>query len=438
MTPLDHAPDPDKDTMMIDARRLAAARPPLGWNSWDCFGSSVTEEEVIANAEYLAEHLLPYGWDTVVVDIQWYELDPGSHDYQTVSTPVLDAWGRPIPAPERFPSSAGTGSFAPLAERIHGLGLRFGVHLMRGVPRAAADAALPILGESSATCDSIADRANICTWNPDNYGVDMTAPGAQAYYDSVFAQLAEWGVDFVKLDDVLYPPVESAEIAAVSRAIDRTGRPMVLSLSPGKQLSLAHLDSLRETGQMWRISDDFWDDWGQVLEQFQRAARWAPHQVPGAWADADMLPFGRIGVRGHVGEDRLSRLSIDEQRTVTTLWSMMRSPLMFGGHLPDTPADTLSLLTNRDVLALRDSTDGHEIVRDGNLVVWSARLGETSYRAVFWLGEEATTLRVHTDDLGCDPVATCRDVWDDSPVGIDAGWIKLAVPAHGTRLLALS
>jgi len=408
----------------------------MGWNSWDCFGSSVTEDEVIANAEYMARHLLPFGWDTVVVDIQWYEVDPGAHDYQTVSRPVLDPWGRPLPAPGRFPSSAGTGSFAPLAHRVHAMGLRFGVHLMRGVPRAAADAALPILGAATATCDTIADRENTCVWNPDNYGVDMAAPGAQAYYDSVMAQLAAWGVDFVKLDDVLYPPVESAEIAAISRAIDRTGRPMVLSLSPGKQLSLAHLDELGEYGQMWRISDDFWDDWGQVVEQFQRAARWAPYQRRGAWADADMLPFGRIGLRGHVGRDRQSNLSTEEQRTVMTLWSMMRSPLMFGGHLPDTPESTLALLTNPAVLALRDGDDSREIVRDGDLVIWSARVGDRQYRAVFWLGDESRTVRVHTADLGCSADAACRDVWTAEAIGIDGGWIELTVPAHGSRLLA--
>jgi hypothetical protein len=415
----------------------------MGWNSWDCFGSSVTEAEVLANAEYVAEHLLAFGWDTIVVDIQWYEPDPGAHDYREVSRPLLDAWGRPLPAPGRFPSAA-DGSFRPLADRVHELGLRFGVHLMRGVPRAAADAALPVSGRPDATCDSIADRSNVCVWNPDNYGVDMTAPGAQEYYDSVMAQLAAWGVDFVKLDDVLYPPVETAEIAAISRAIDRSGRAMVLSLSPGKRLSLAHLETLREHGQMWRISDDFWDDWAHVVEQFQRAARWAPFQRRGAWADADMLPFGRIGVRGHVGEDRLSRLSVEEQRTVMTLWSMMRSPLMMGGHLPDTPPETLALLCNPGVLALRDGEESREIVRDGHLVIWSARVGAREYRAVFWLGDDEQELVVHLADLGLGlglgladmgTAGSCTDVWSGTSVEVADGRVTLTVPAHGTRLL---
>lgn len=421
---------------MSSARRQAARRPPMGWNSWDCFGSSVTEDEVMANAEFLATHLTPSGWDTVVVDIQWYESDPGHHDYREVSRPELDEWGRPLPAVNRFPSAVG-GSFRPLADRIHALGLRFGVHVMRGVPRAAVEQGLPVLGAPGATCASIADPDNVCPWNPDNVGVNMTAPGAQEYYDSLAAQFAEWGVDFIKLDDVLYPPVQTAEVAAFSRAIDRSNRPMVLSLSPGKQLSTVHVESLRMHSQMWRISDDLWDDWPQVREQFQRAARWAPLQQPGAWADADMLPFGRIGIRGHVGRDRLSRLTTEEQRTVMTLWCLLRSPLMFGGHLPDTPAETLALLTHPGVLALLDGREAKEIVRDGDLVMWSVQVEARPHRAVFWLGDEPRTLRVHLDDLGiaAEPLSAVQDVWSGAILPLTRGWVELEVPAHGVRLL---
>ncbi|WP_251454825.1 glycoside hydrolase family 27 protein [Microbacterium sp. Marseille-Q6648] len=421
---------------MNPTRRAAAITPPMGWNSWDCFGSSVTEAEVVANAEFLAAHLRDAGWDTVVVDIQWYEPDPGTHDYNTVSNPVLDDWGRPRPAVGRFPS-ASDGTFRALADRVHTLGLKFGVHLMRGVPRAAAERALPILGASGATCASIADPANVCPWNPDNLGVDMSQPGAQEYYDSVMSMLAEWGVDYVKLDDVLYPPVQTAEIRALSDAIDRTNRPMALSLSPGKELSLAHLDTLRDTAQAWRISDDLWDDWSSVREQFQRAARWAPHQRPGAWADADMLPFGRIGIRGHVGADRLSRLSVEEQRTVMTLWCLLRSPLMFGGHLPDTPADTLALLTRREVLALQRATDARELVRDGDLVVWSAQLEGRTAAAVFHLGDAARERRVHIDDVGRGDARRAVDGWSGDSVPLTDGWMTLEVPAHGVRLVWL-
>ncbi|WP_244961690.1 glycoside hydrolase family 27 protein [Clavibacter zhangzhiyongii] len=415
----------------------AGARPPQGWNSWDCFGASVTEEEVMQNARYLAEHLLPHGWDTVVVDIQWYEPDPGTADYQEVSAPELDAWGRPQPAVGRFPSSAGGRGFADLAARIHAMGLRFGVHLMRGVPRRAAEERLPVLG-SDATCADIADPANPCPWNPDDFGVDMTRPGAQEYYDSVLAMLAGWGVDYLKLDDVLYPPIQAAEITAVSRAIAASGRPMTLSLSPGKQLSLENLDLLRETAQLWRISDDFWDDWAHLREQFQRAARWAPHQRPGGWADADMLPLGRIGIRAHVGDDRRSRFTPAEQRTLVSLWCLLRSPLMFGGHLPDTDPATLALLTNDDVLELLGSDASREIVRDGDLVVWAAERGSTRWRAVFQLGDAPRSVTAHLADLGCPDATRAVDVWTGEELAVVDGGIPLEVEAHGVRLLRLA
>lgn len=410
-------------------------RAPMGWNSWDCFGGSVTEQEVLANAEFMAEHLLPHGWDTVVVDIQWYEDAPGLSDYEAVSRPNLDGHGRPLPSPVRFPSAA-DGSFRALAGRVHALGLRFGVHLMRGVPRLAVERELPVEG-TEFTCADIADRDNTCPWNPDNYGVDVSRPGAQDYYDSLLRQLADWGVDFIKLDDVLYPPIQTAEIAAISGAIRRSGRRMDLSLSPGKQLSLAHLEALREHAQTWRISDDFWDDWDHLREQFQRAARWAPHQRAGAWGDADMLPLGRIGIRAHVGGDRQSRFTPAEQRTLVTLWCMLRSPLMFGGHLPDTTPETLELLTNDDVLALLGNDHSMEIVRDGDLVVWSSDGAAGGHCAIFWLGDGPVEHRVHLADLGFPDATGALDVWAGAEVPIAGGHLDLQVAAHGTRLIRL-
>lgn len=411
-----------------------AQTPPMGWNSWDCFGSSVTEDEVLANAEFMATHLRAHGWRHVVVDIQWYEPEAGEHDYNAVSAPLLDEFGRQLPAPNRFPSAAQGRGFAPLAERVHALGLEFGVHMMRGIPRAAVEQALPVKG-TDATAADIADRDNTCPWNPDNYGVDMTHPAGQAWYDSQIELFASWGVDFVKLDDVLYPPVQRAEIEAYHRAIEKCGRPMALSLSPGKQLSLAHQELLASNAEMWRISDDLWDDWSALLEMFQRCARWAPHQRPGAWADADMLPIGRLAVRAHVGTERDSRLSLEEQRTMVSLWCLARSPLMVGGHLPASRPESIALLTNDAVLrVLNESRESREIVRDHELVVWAAELDDQRVRGVFWLGEEPTRLRVHADDLGV-AAGDATDLWGGEVVTHDHGWLELDVPAHGVRLL---
>ena len=217
-----------------------APRPVMGWNSWDFYGTTVTETQTKAQADYMAANLLPHGWNLITVDIQWYAPNPaGDGSYFNYDTPnnqlVMDAYGRLQPATTRFPSAAGGAGFTDLANYVHGLGLKFGIHLMRGIPRQAVIDDLPILG-TSYTAQDIADTSSTCPWNPDMYGVDATKPEGQAYYDSIFQLYASWGVDFVKVDDISrpYDDVQKAEIEAIRKAIDKTGREIVLSTSPGE------------------------------------------------------------------------------------------------------------------------------------------------------------------------------------------------------------
>jgi hypothetical protein len=235
-----------------------APRPPMGWNSWNSFATTITEAQALETAGIMASKLLPFGYDIFTVDIQWYEPEAKSYSYNARPVPAMDAYGRLIPAPNRFPSSVGGAGFRPLADRVHALGLRFGVHLMRGIPRLAVEQNLPVFGQSVRARD-IADTSSTCPWNPDMFGVDMTRPGAQAYYDSVFALFASWGVDFVKMDDMSRPyDAHALEIEAAHKAIGNSGRPMLLSLSPG-ETPVARHDHVKQYAQMWRISDDFWD-----------------------------------------------------------------------------------------------------------------------------------------------------------------------------------
>ena len=417
-----------------------AQTPPMGWNSWDCYGTTVTEEEVLANAAFMAEHLLPYGWDTVVVDIQWYEPAARAGGYNDGAALDLDGFGRQLPAVNRFPSAAAGRGFAPLAERIHRMGLKFGLHIMRGIPRQAVRDKLTVEG-TGYTADQIADTSSACEWNTDNFGLNHQHPGAQAYYDSQLRLFAEWGVDFVKADDMI-GPYFAAEIASYQRAISRSGRDVVLSLSPGRALSLAHLEHLRGNAQMWRVSDDLWDVWDDVEAQFARMARWAPHQREGAWADADMLPVGRIALRAERGGERLSRLTLDEQRTMLTLWCVSRSPLMLGCDLPSSPPETLALLTNTDLLdVLNASRNNRELLRDGDLVLWAAESTTSEDRFVAAFNTGAADL-VRTVPLGDLDVGTssgaAREAWsgDDAVLGLKDGLPALDVklPAHGARL----
>ncbi len=344
-----------------------AATPPMGWNSWDSFATTVTEAQTMAQADVMAAQLKQFGWEYITVDIQWYEPQATGFNYRAGAKLVLDEWGRLLPATNRFPTAANGAGFKPLADYVHRKGLKFGLHLMRGIPRQAVEQNTPIKGTPYHAAD-IADRRRVCPWNSDMYGVDMTKPGAQAYYDSVFALIGSWDVDMVKVDDLSRPYLDNqAEVEAVRTAIDRTGRPMVLSLSPGETVITAAEHVVRHAN-MWRISDDFWDNWPALFEQFDRLRKWAPYCGPGHFPDADMLPFGVLD-QGR----RTTHFTHDEQRTVMTLWSMARSPLIMGGDLTRLDESTRSLLTNDEVIAVdQRSTGGHELFDHDGLVAWVA------------------------------------------------------------------
>jgi len=243
---------------------------------------------VKANADYIAAHLAPHGWRYIVVDIQWSEPHPQTHGYRPHADLVMDEFGRLTPVPGRFPSAANGHGFRPLAVYIHQKGLRFGIHIMRGIPRRAVDANLPIEGSKYHTAD-IADKQSICPWNTDMYGVDTSRPGGQDYYDSIVRLYASWGVDFIKADDMFSYPTgdHNSEIAALHEAIVKIGRPIVLSLSPGTR-DTSRAEFLSQHAQMWRISGDFWDRWVDLKNQFARFRMWNPHPEMPAKCDVTL------------------------------------------------------------------------------------------------------------------------------------------------------
>ncbi len=349
-----------------------ALTPPMGWNSWDCYGPTVVEDEVKANADYMAEKLLAYGWEYVVVDIRWYVENDKSGGYnQTDPIFVYDEWGRYTPALNRFPSAANGVGFKELADYVHAKGLKFGIHIMRGLPKVAAEKKLPVKGTDGITCDMIASNDSACTWLGDNYKVDYSKPGAQEYYNSIFELYASWGVDFVKVDD-LSRPYHTAEIEMIRNAIDYCARPIVLSMSPG-ETPLEKVEHAKAHANMWRTVDDFWDNWSQLNYQFQVCANWAPYIAPGTWPDADMLPLGKISIRGERGEERWTNFTRDEQYTMMNLWTIFKSPLMFGGNLPENDEATDSLLTNSDVLYMHHySANNRQLSNVDNHIIWAA------------------------------------------------------------------
>lgn len=412
---------------------------PMGWNSWDCYGASVTEETVKKNADFMAKYLKEYGWEYIVVDIQWYEPTATTHEYHPFTELCMDEYSRLIPAPNRFPSSAGGKGFAPLAEYVHSLGLKFGIHIMRGIPRQAVHQNGKIKG-TERTAREVAKTASICHWNTDMYGLDPEKEGARAYYDSLFELYASWGVDFIKCDDIARElPHEEAELIMLSDALKSCGRDMVLSLSPGPALP-EKAELYKQTANMWRITDDFWDQWELLYDMFSRAERWCTHTGAGNYPDADMLPIGPI--RQDYDKKEWTKFTKNEQITMLTLWCIFRSPLMIGGEMTGFDDFTMSLVTNRDILDMhKDARHSHQVFRkeiDGvEHILWtavSARGGQ--YVAVFNAGEKDSEIEIPLVDLEIYDQISGKELWSGQEVQAEES-LTVKLESHGAKAFLL-
>jgi hypothetical protein len=417
-----------------------AATPPMGWNSWDCFGPTVTEAEVKANADYMAKHLKAYGWEYVVVDIRWYISNDKAHGYNETNAEYnIDEYGRFIPAVNRFPSAANGKGFKPLADYIHSKGLKFGIHIMRGIPVVAVKRGLPIKG-TKATAKDIYSEKDQCKWLRDMYTIIPDKEGAQEYYNSLFEMYASWGLDFVKVDDLSAPIYHTGEIEMIRKAIDRTGRNILLSTSPG-ETPIDQGEHVQQHANMWRTVDDFWDAWEPLKAHFEVFERWNKWRAPGAWPDGDMLPLGRIGIRAERGNPRMTKFTKDEQYTLMTLWSIFRSPLMFGGNLPDNDPFTLSLLTNKNVLAvLKNSTNNRQVLSEPGKAIWAADAPGASarYVAVFNKGESNAKIAVDLTQFGVTKPCTITDLWTGKVVGKFSGTFSPDINPHGAGLYKIT
>ena len=417
-----------------------APTPPMGWNSWDSYGTTVREDQVKANADAMARQLAKHRWQYIVVDIQWYEPNAQGHEYQPGAKLTMDPYGRLLPAVNRFPSSADGTGFKHLADYVHSKGLKFGIHIMRGIPRQAVAENLPIKNSPYHAAE-VADKQNPCRWNPDMWGVDTSKPGGQAYYDSIADLYASWGVDFIKADDMGSHKFQPGEIQALSHAMRNTGRSMVLSISPGPA-PLSESAFFGKYAQMWRISDDFWDNWDLLKKQFDYTRDWAVYVGRNdSWPDADMLPMGKLRVTTKEGGGSPSKFTADEQRTVMTLWSIFRSPLIFGGDLPSLDPATTALITNDEVLEVdQHSSRGHQALEEGTIRVWTALAPnkQDHYVAVFNLGEQTTGVNLPWNRFfHAASTAEVRDLWEKRDLGRSGG-IHVELRSHSSVLYRTS
>lgn len=429
-----------KSSALPALNKSLAPKPPMGWNSWDCLGWGATEKEVKAAADYMAKNLKHLGYEYIVIDMLWYgdekAIDFESFVQETIPTKPnynVDEFGRLWPDVKRFPSSANKQGFKPLADYVHSLGLKFGVHILRGIPWQVANNKITIQG-TNINATSIAQPDKGCEWYDGFYGVDMSKPGAQEYYNSVFKLLGNWGVDFVKADDITNVP----ELEGISIASRLSGRDMVLSVVPED----LPIDKLQENVHMARTGSDFWDVWEMLKRGFPVANGAIKNQSMGFWPDLDMLPVGKLGLKiSYKGPHaRISNFTKAELHTLLTLWYITRMPLMIGGYLPQTDAYTLKLLQNREALEVnRNSINNKQIKFKNAHVIWSADIPQSNdkYVAFFNQWEAVNPIKpsITWKQLGLTgSTYKVRDLWNNKELGEFNDEFTYSVPAHGAGL----
>jgi hypothetical protein len=421
-----------------------AQTPPLGWNSYDAFGDSVTEEETLANAGWMKEHLLPLGWDTVVVDFRWYDPQPTGDDrllnkIRVGAALAADQFGRLQPATNRFPSAADGAGFKPLAAKLHGWGLKLGIHVMRGIPRQAV-LANTLIEPGNFSAAQAGEPNDKCSWCPDMFGVRDNEAG-QAWYNACVRLWASWDVDYIKVDD-LSEPYHTPEIAMLRRALDQYGPHIVFSTSPGPTPT-SRAGDIADKANLWRISGDFWDRWPKLNEQFDLLAQWQGAGGPGHWPDADMIPLGRIAIRSKLGGDpHWTHFTRDEQLTLISLWSLAPSPLMLGMNLPDNDEWTTALLTNPEVIAVDQDPLGRParriFVPGLAAELWLRDLNDGAHAAgVFNRTAQPVKVEFAWELLGNGGKPKVRDLWLRQDIS-QAGKFSAEIPAHNGMLLRVN
>ncbi|MCC8016194.1 MAG: glycoside hydrolase family 27 protein [Clostridiales bacterium] len=426
-----------------------AETPPMGWNSWDCFGAAVNEKQLKENADYMFCCLKEYGWEYIVCDIQWYEPKAKSNDYNNFTELNSDEFGRLTPAENRFPSAAHGVGFKKIADYCHSLGLKFGIHIMRGVPRQAVHKNLPIKN-SRCTCRDAAHHFSVCSWNTDMYGCKNNE-AAQDYYNSIFELYAEWGVDFVKCDDICVtefrkwdkPYSADYEIEMIRKAINNCGREMVLSLSPGPA-EIKNAAHMKRNADMWRITGDFWDEWDKLHDMFDKCFLWQDEAGNGSWPDCDMLPLGRLAKNApcHGSENRYTNFTKPEQITMMSLWGIFKSPLMMGGNMPENDEWTLKLLTNKDYFEMRKNSFGaHQLLRKEKngkgVVIWASNGRKCKYAALFNTGDAEKNITLDLSEiLMPETEYKALDIWNSAERKVK-NRLKAKVPSHGAALFKI-
>jgi alpha-galactosidase len=453
-----------------------ASKPPMGWNSYDAYHGAVTEKQFLESIEVVRKKLLPLGYKYVTIDFCWFNPGPPEWDpvnnWKTIGLQqqqdangnfspqlAMDKFGRLLPAENRFPSAKNNIGFKAIGDEVHRKGMKFGIHIMRGIPRQAVAVNTPIAGTKYFAKD-IAETFDTCKWNNNMYGVDASKPGAQEYYNSLFKLYASWGVDFVKVDDISSPTYHAAEIKLIRNAIDACGRKMLLSLSCGESfVSYAH--HMEANANLYRVSIDFWDEWKDVLHMFDVMYMWQPFIGNGTWPDADMLPIGKLCLTGfpvrqqppnfdpntYNKREHFSFLTREEQKTMMSLWCMVRSPLIWGGDPLQSTEEDYAMISNKELLYInQNSSNNHQVdnftysgmAKNNRIWIADETGTKNKYVALFNISDKEQDIRFELEWEEIRGKFQVRDIWKHADEEIITKDVLRKVPPHGAIVLKLT
>jgi alpha-galactosidase len=386
-----------------------ALTPPMGWNSWNCWGSRVTAEKVLQSARgMVGSGLIDHGWSCMNIDDAWQGMRGGPFNG--------------IQGNEKFPDVKG------LCDEIHRMGLKVGIY-------------------STPWVTSYAGYAGGSAENPEGTWEKPTGPkqvnrktlpwaiGKYHFADSDAKQWAAWGIDYLKFD---WNPNELPETVEMYDALRKSGRDVVFSLSNSTPFTNA--PALSKYANCWRTTGDITDTWRSMSQKGFSEDKWVKLAGPGHWNDPDMLVVGRVGW----GSPHPTRLTPDEQYTHISIWCLLSAPLLLGCDLSQLDEFTLSLLTNDEVLALDQDSLGKQATRVAPAAdetqdptrVFAKDLEDGSKAVgLFNVGNESTTVIARWSDLKLSGKQIVRDLWRQKDLGQFDGKFEATVPAHGVVLV---
>lgn len=387
-----------------------ALTPPMGWNSWNIYGTRITQDLVLSNARAMASSgLINHGWTYMNIDDAWQGKRGGK-------------WHAIQPAPATFPD------MGKLSKQVHDLGLKLGIYSTPWVESYGHH-----IGGSANNPEGTFERTKENVRR--NRKLFPYAIGKYKFVDQDVKQWAAWGIDYLKYD---WNPIELPETKLMYYALRNGGRDIVFSLSNSTPFN--SIDSLSAYANAWRTGGDIRDNWKSLKSRLLFQDKWAPYAGPGHWNDPDMLVVGYVGW-GH-GEHP-SKLTADEQYTHISAWCLLSVPLLLGCDLTKLDPFTLNLLTNDEVLALNQDPLGKQatiVARDhDNWIIMAKELADGSIAAgLFNIGDTGNEeITLNWDDLHLNNAYIVRDLWRQKDQGTFSGSYTVKVPQHGVVLISL-